>query len=147
MEGRLGLLEIDISFYLLGIEDIPDAELDAAFIAEYLLGYGAGNLSHGIHNDLAFDALGTVEPGDLGSPAMWKSELIIEVKGKVGRADVDILAVERAFELVVIQVGVKNAGPPFGDGYIGADGYACALPATDIPPADDGGMAFLFEGL
>src|SRR6186713_1165788 len=138
MEGRLGLLEIDIAPGLLGVEDIADTHLDATFLFQDLFSDGCGGLSHGPDNDLSFHAPGTIKSGDLTTPSMAERELVVQVHHQRGRLYIDGFAIEHPAEFIVVDVGIEHGGPSFHNRDLGADGQAGVLPAADISPADNG---------
>lgn len=105
-ESRFRLLEVDISFGFVGIEDIADGQFEAAFVFEYLFRDGCRSLSQGLDDDLAFYAFGAIEARDFSPPPFGEAELVIEVDEQRSRIHIDVLAIKHATELIVVEIAV-----------------------------------------
>ena len=93
LESGLGLLEINMTFCLLSIKDIPDAQLQASFFPKDLFGHGRRNLSHGADINLSFEACRPVPAGQFRTPPLAEIELVVEVGHPRGSAHIQVLPI------------------------------------------------------
>src|SRR5580698_9883644 len=105
-----------------------------------------GRLAQGIQDDLAYQSFCTIKAGDLSTPAVMEAELVVQVQEQGGSRDIQLLPIEQATELAVVQIAVKYRRPPSRQRVLGAQRDAGILAAADVASAVNDDLTRLFKG-